>query len=98
MFWHFPLLNISEFIFIIGDNSMSVKMAETTNPEMNLLPGSEEEKVSGSQHRPIGTGLETRELYTVHIWNIPDLVKKTGIINLCRKFGKIIDVDVVYEV
>ncbi len=78
---------------------MSAKMAENTNPDLNLLPGSEEKVISSSsQHRPIGTGLETRELYTAHIFNIPDIMKKPGIVNLCRKFGKIIDVDIGYQV
>jgi hypothetical protein len=49
-------------------------------------------------HQPVGSDLPTQAVFTVHIVNIPASMKKSGIVNLCRKYGKVVNVDVCYVV
>ena len=53
---------------------------------------------SALMHRPVGSNLPTQATFTIHIANVPASLKKSGIANLCRKHGKVVNVDVCFVV
>ena len=80
-----------------GDKMSSLRVGENSNPETVRLVVSEEERQIKS-HRSIGTDLKTQELFTINIRNIPERMKKSGVENICGKFGKVVDIYVHYQV
>ena len=78
-----------------GNKMSSLRVGENSNPETVRLVVSEDQIKS---HRSIGSDLKTQELFTINIRNIPERMKKSGVENICSKFGKVVDIYVHYQV
>lgn len=86
--WIFLNYSIILAIFYASSNSWLVD-------QRRFFPDMAE---SALVHQPVGSNLTTQAVYTIHMVNIPANMKKSGIENLCRRHGKVLNVDVCYVV